>query len=127
MDPVPATTQRKTITIHPFQIMDKQLFAKDNRVMYWVDYTDAAKQSDWKYRQDIEKEFGELGRRILDQYNQDNADVEVPTMWAVQSIIGKRYKKGVLQYHVLWDTPGWLCLYILEEGKPFGNGNSNTI
>lgn len=83
MDPVPARAPRRKVLISQFQILDKQLFAADNKMMYWVDYTDASLQSDWKYREDIEREFGQLGERMLDEYNEANRDKEVYTVTTV--------------------------------------------
>ena len=102
-------SKKKKVEIAPFQVLDKQIFADTQRVMYYIDYTDADREGpDWKYRVDIEAEYGEAVKQIVKSFNlkfkEEQKDLH--QMWSVKSIQDKRFNSRTQQteYQVLWDT-----------------------
>lgn len=93
------------IVIEPFTILDKQLYEDSGRLMYNIDYTDASRSGpDWKYKQDIIKEFGTIGTNIITKYDKENKDKIVEIMWGVDKIKDQKMHNGKIHYLVLWSN-----------------------
>ena len=92
------------VVVLPFTVLDKQLYANTNKLMYFIDYTEASRHGpEWQYKNAIKEEFGAVGLEIIKEYDENNREKVIQSMWEVKEVINKRVIGGEIQYEILWD------------------------